>query len=52
MVMPSTLPSSRRYTEDEFLAARDAAPRGERWELLDVAAYFAAVAPEADATWE
>src|SRR5438067_2505967 len=27
--------TNRRWTEDEFYAARDAAPRGERWELVD-----------------
>lgn len=25
----------RRWTEQEFYAARDAAPAGERWELVD-----------------
>lgn len=27
--------SHRRWTEEEFYSARDAAPRGERWELVD-----------------
>ena len=35
MGMPSYAPSNRRWTEAEFYAARDAAPHGERWELVD-----------------
>src|ERR1043166_9736044 len=27
--------TTRRWTEEEFYAARDAAPFGERWELVD-----------------
>jgi Putative restriction endonuclease len=34
MVMPA-LQTPRRWTEDEFYRARDAAPAGERWELVD-----------------
>lgn len=33
--MPVQSLPTRRYTEAEFLAARDAAPPGERWELVD-----------------
>ena len=32
MAMPAV---GRRWTEEEFYAARDAAPAGERWELVD-----------------
>jgi Uma2 family endonuclease len=35
MVMPAQRMPSRRWTEQEFYAARDAAPQGERWELVD-----------------
>jgi Uma2 family endonuclease len=35
MVMPAHRTLRRRWTEDEFYAARDAAPPGERWELVD-----------------
>lgn len=34
MAMPARA-SHRRWTEDDFYAARDAAPFGERWELVD-----------------
>lgn len=34
MAMPARA-SRRRWTEEEFYSARDAAPRGERWELVD-----------------
>lgn len=34
MGMPARAPH-RRWTEEEFYAARDAAPFGERWELVD-----------------
>src|SRR5215831_12021119 len=34
MAMPAHAPH-RRWTEEEFYAARDAAPPGERWELVD-----------------
>lgn len=34
MGMPARAPD-RRWTEEEFYAARDAAPFGERWELVD-----------------
>lgn len=33
--MPAQHASSRRWTEEEFYAARDAAPPGVRWELVD-----------------
>lgn len=33
MSMPALQP--KRWTEDAFFAARDAAPAGERWELVD-----------------
>lgn len=35
MGMPATKMPARRWTEEEFKAARDAAPPGERWELVD-----------------
>lgn len=35
MAMPAQRTPTRRWTEDEFYMARDAAPRGERWELVD-----------------
>ena len=35
MVMPAHRALRRRWTEAEFYAARDAAPPGERWELVD-----------------
>src|SRR5439155_17037477 len=35
MVMPAHTAPRRRWTEEEFYAARDAAPPGERWELVD-----------------
>jgi Uma2 family endonuclease len=35
MVMPAHRAPHRRWTEEEFYAARDAAPPGERWELVD-----------------
>src|SRR3954465_12014868 len=34
MAMPAHAPH-RRWTEAEFYVARDAAPAGERWELVD-----------------
>ena len=34
MSMPA-YSATRRWTEEEFYAARDAAPEGERWELVD-----------------
>lgn len=33
--MPAQRAPHRRWTEQEFYSARDAAPRGERWELVD-----------------
>jgi Uma2 family endonuclease len=33
--MPAQRAPRRRWTEEEFYAARDAAPPGERWELVD-----------------
>ena len=36
MAMPATGAPQRRWTEEEFYSARDAAPAGERWELVDV----------------
>lgn len=33
--MPAQQLPTRRWTEEEFEVARDAAPRGERWELVD-----------------
>jgi Uma2 family endonuclease len=35
MGMPAQRAPHRRWTEEEFYAARDAAPYGERWELVD-----------------
>jgi Uma2 family endonuclease len=35
MAMPAQRSPIRRWTEEEFLSARDAAPHGERWELVD-----------------
>ena len=35
MAMPAQRAPHRRWTEAEFYAARDAAPPGERWELVD-----------------
>jgi Uma2 family endonuclease len=35
MVMAAQSAARRRWTEDEFHRARDAAPQGERWELVD-----------------
>jgi Uma2 family endonuclease len=35
MGMPAQRAPRRRWTEAEFYTARDAAPRGERWELVD-----------------
>ena len=35
MAMPATGAPQRRWTEEEFYSARDAAPPGERWELVD-----------------
>jgi len=35
MGMPAQQTPPRRWTEEEFYAARDAAPAGERWELVD-----------------
>ncbi len=35
MYMPAQQTPPRRWTEAEFYAARDAAPPGERWELVD-----------------
>ncbi len=35
MAMPAQHTLLRRWTEDQFYAARDAAPPGERWELVD-----------------
>ena len=35
MAMPAQRAPDRRWTEEEFYAARDAAPPGERWELVD-----------------
>ena len=34
MAMPAHHATNRRWTEEEFFAARDAAPPGERWELV------------------
>ena len=33
--MPASGAPHRRWTEEEFYSARDAAPAGERWELVD-----------------
>ena len=35
MAMPATGAPHRRWTEEEFYSARDAATAGERWELMD-----------------
>jgi Uma2 family endonuclease len=35
MAMAAQRTADRRWTEDEFYEARDAAPPGERWELVD-----------------
>ena len=35
MHMPAQQMPPKRWTEEEFYAARDAAPPGERWELVD-----------------
>jgi len=35
MGMPAQRAPHRRWTEEEFYTARDAAPPGERWELVD-----------------
>ena len=35
MAMPAQRAPQRRWTEAESYAARDAAPKGERWELVD-----------------
>ena len=35
MAMPAQRAPHRRWSEAEFYAARDAAPPGERWELVD-----------------
>jgi Uma2 family endonuclease len=35
VAMPAQRAPRRRWTEEEFYAARDAAPAGERWELVD-----------------
>jgi Uma2 family endonuclease len=35
MAMPAQRAPQRRWSEAEFYAARDAAPKGERWELVD-----------------
>jgi Uma2 family endonuclease len=35
MGMPTQRDQRRNWTEEEFYAARDAAPPGERWELVD-----------------
>jgi Uma2 family endonuclease len=35
MAMPAQRAPHRRWTEEEFYAARDSAPPGERWELVD-----------------
>lgn len=35
MAMPAQTSPPRRWTEEEFYSARDAAPPGERWELVD-----------------
>src|ERR1041384_6810149 len=34
MAMPVQRAAKRRWTEEEFYKARDAAPQGERWELV------------------
>src|ERR1043166_8320990 len=35
MAMPVQRAAKRRWTEEEFYRARDIAPLGERWELVD-----------------
>src|SRR5215218_8383870 len=35
VAMPAQRAPNRRWTEEEFYSARDAAPAGERWELVD-----------------
>src|SRR3982751_3944824 len=35
VAMPAQRAPNRRWTEEEFYSARDAAPPGERWELVD-----------------
>ena len=35
MAMPAQRAPHRRWTEEEFYAARDTAPPGDRWELVD-----------------
>ena len=35
MAMPAQRAPNRRWTEEEFYTARDAAPFGERWELVE-----------------
>src|SRR5690348_4554798 len=35
MAMPAQRAPHRRWTEEEFYTAREAAPPGERWELVD-----------------
>lgn len=35
MAMPAQRATRRPWTEEEFYAARDAAPAGERWELVE-----------------
>ena len=35
MARPAQRAPDRRWTEEDFYAARDAAPPGERWELVD-----------------
>ena len=35
MAMPAQRAPDRRWTEEEFYVAREAAPPGERWELVD-----------------
>ena len=60
MAVPATGAPHRRWTEEEFYSARDAAPSGERWELvngevlvtpsphfvLELVRFFADTAPE------
>ena len=45
MAMPVRAPH-RPWTEDEFYTARDAAPPGERWELVDGEVLVAPLAAE------
>ena len=35
MAMPAQRAPDRRWTEEEFYVAREAAPPGERWELVN-----------------